>query len=159
MAAHARRASTTVASRFISTNAPMPTDAQRGTNVLRRLSLSSGTFTKVTALFILLKKTLNITFSPHPHHLTQLLDHLQVLHQIRLLVQHPIQLLVRLLLSRINPIALQLLALMEGSRAGLLLLWENASLKATSMVSINLALLFPSRLFGVVTARASSLFF
>ena len=47
---------------------------------------------------------------------------------------------------------------MVGSRAGSLLLWENASLKVTSMVSINLALLFPSRLLGFVTARAPSFF-
>ena len=127
---------------------------ERGTNVLRRLSLSSA-FTKVTTLSTHLKKTFNITSSPH---LTWLLEyhptHLQVLHQIQLLVQHP-----RLPLSQINPIALQLLALMVESRAGSLLLWENAYLKVTSMASINLAPLFPSRLLGFVTARASNYYF
>ena len=62
-------------------------------------------------------------------------------------------------INLINLNALQLLALTVWSRAGPLLLWENASLKVTSMVSINLALLFPSRLLGFVTARAWSLFF
>ena len=45
-------------------------------------------------------------------------------------------------LSQINPTALKLLAVM-GSRAGPLPQWENASLKVTSMVSINLALSLP----------------
>ena len=95
-----------------------------------------------------------MTFSLH---LTQQLDYpkilnyLQVLHQIQLLVRHP-----RLLLSQINPTALQLLALMVGGLAESLLLWVNASSKVTSMVSINLALLFSSRLLGFATALASS---
>jgi hypothetical protein len=94
-----------------------------------------------------LKKKLNITFSPK---LTRLLHHLQVLelHHLQLLVQDP-----RMLLSQINPTALKLLAVM-GSRAGSLLLWENESLKVTSMASISLALLFPFRLLGFVTAWA-----
>ena len=61
-------------------------------------------------------------------------------------------------LSQINPTALKLLAVM-ANRAGSLPPWENASLKVTSMVLINLALLFPSRLLGFVTARAQVFFF
>ena len=141
MATHARRASATVANRFSqsqtpTTLGPFP-DPQRGTNLLnlgRRLSLSSASFVKVTALSTHLKKILNTTFSPNS---IQLLNYL---HQLLVLQLHQTQLLVRwsLTLSQLNA-ALQLLSLM-GSRAGPHPLWENASLKVTSMVSINLAL-------------------
>lgn len=51
VAAHARRASATVANRFSNPTIPLP-DAQseRGNNVLRRLSLSNAAFIKVTTL-------------------------------------------------------------------------------------------------------------
>ncbi|KAG6865976.1 hypothetical protein C0991_009978 [Blastosporella zonata] len=47
VAAHARRASTTVAGRFTQPQAPLPEpQLERGTGLLRRLSLSSGAFAK-----------------------------------------------------------------------------------------------------------------
>ena len=84
------------------------------------------------------KKVWNFfTFSPQLTQILEYLNQFQILHQTQLLVQHP-----RMPLSQINLTALQLLAPMVGSRAGSLLLWENASLRVTSMVSIDLTLLF-----------------
>ena len=155
MATHARRASATVANRFSqsqtpTTLGPFP-DPQRGTNLLnlgRRLSLSSASFVKVITLSTHFKKILNITFSPNS---IQLLNYL---HQLLVLQLHQTQLLVRwsLTLSQLNA-ALQLLSLM-GSRAGPHPLWENASLKDTSMVSINLALFVLFGLYCTVPSRS-----
>ena len=126
MATHARRASATIANRFLQNLAASFSEAhtERGTNVLRRLSLSSASFVKVSTC--LWNIALSIAFSLR---LTQLLRryHLQALHQIQPSPQH-----LRLPpLSQINPAALQLLTPTVGSCAGPLILWENASCQAT----------------------------
>ena len=148
---HARRASATVANRFSQNpNGPF-SDAhtERGTNVLRRLSLSNAAFIKVASSLSTPSEIimLSITFSPS---LTQPVGsyHLQALHQIQLLPQH-----ATLLPLQTNLAALQLSAPTAGSRVGPLLLWENVSLKATSMVLIDLAPLLLSPLLGFVAVR------
>lgn len=65
---HARRASTAVAGRFTQPlTTPLPeSQSDRGTGLLRRLSLSSGAFAKVSPFYLSIIPELDIQYCPQP---------------------------------------------------------------------------------------------